>query len=381
MHPSRIAAVSCVLIVCAAACTHPVDEFKAGKVDSGKPDSMGLDSGADSAVDSTVDVGSDVDTGSVDTSIGDADVGGDGDAGPPLPEPCSAVLSGHPEMICINEGATSFDLGATNTAPCPSTGCPAEMPQVTVKITPFFIDEHEVTVGRFRAWWNSTSRTWPNSSTSIFSTGTKDYKWKPGWPTAPSAPGTSGGCTWISPTDASRDDKPLNCVDWYTALGFCLGDGGKRLPTEAEWELVASGGQNRLMPWSAPGTEGGPINEAELDCAHVIFGTCTPLTVSPTSTVWGRTKSGVWNMAGSLSEWVLDAPVANWSSVAAGTVDPFTDPTATLTQRVVRGGSYLTLLGAARDFRAAGRLADGSSNLKTVPTNADLGIGFRCVKR
>src|SRR5262245_36043191 len=83
---------------------------------------------------------------------------------------------------------------------------------------------------------------------------------------------TSGAPTWTIPTSASARDalllcdpmygtwtssegpnenKPINCLNWYAAYAFCIWDGGF-LPTEAEWELAASGGEERVFPWSDP---------------------------------------------------------------------------------------------------------------------------------
>ena len=44
-------------------------------------------------------------------------------------------------------------------------------------------------------------------------------------------------CNWKT----DRGDHPINCVDWNQSIAFCKWLGG-RLPTEQEWEYVASGG-------------------------------------------------------------------------------------------------------------------------------------------
>ncbi len=57
-----------------------------------------------------------------------------------------------------------------------------------------------------------------------------------------------GAPTW---TDApgSNEDKPMNCIDWYTLFALCAWDGG-RLPTDAEWGFAAEGGsENRTFAW------------------------------------------------------------------------------------------------------------------------------------
>lgn len=363
-----------------AACSFEVDEFKKGDaakvdsttlVDSNQPDTVVTDTTVppDTKIDSSM--GDSVTI--TETDAADADVvvdtRPDVDTGPPIPEVgCTAV--GPPGTVCIP--TTTFSLGAASVGACGGTGCGTELPKVSVKVNQFFIDQHEVTVKRFRTWWNTTPRPWPAAGTTIFTSGAKDLKWRNTWPTAPTEP-PSSGCTWAGATNAVNDDKPINCVDWYTALAFCIWD-GKRLPSEAEWELVASGGDDRLFPWSFPGSEDDAFVATDVTCSHALNGTCSPLTESPNSTVWGRSRFGVWNLAGSLAEWTVDVYAGSYSGVTAGTLDPIFDPTTTTSNaRITRGGSFMS---GAVLMRAAARPISSTS-----ATSQDSQIGFRCAKR
>jgi formylglycine-generating enzyme required for sulfatase activity len=59
--------------------------------------------------------------------------------------------------------------------------------------------------------------------------------------------------TWTD-LPGNNEKRPLICVSWYVAYAFCLWDGG-RLPTEAEYDYVWTGGAlQRVRPWGSAAT-------------------------------------------------------------------------------------------------------------------------------
>lgn len=148
-----------------------------------------------------------------------------------------------------------------------------------VVVPAFTMDRHEVTVGRFRRFWNSranwsaANRTvpYPNGKTFYYRypsyfTGSERH---PEFWAAPREPeracavgdaSCSQSCNW-TPAPGDREDHPINCVDWFTMLQFCMWDGGEnptgRLPTEFELQYAAQGPLNerlaagRPWPWGA----------------------------------------------------------------------------------------------------------------------------------
>ena len=99
-------------------------------------------------------------------------------------------------------------------------------------------------------------------------------------------------------------------MTWSEANDFCAKIGG-RLPTEAEWERAARGGQEGVLyPWGdkAPTDAAGATNGAafEGDAAQPV-GQYAP------------NAFGVYDMAGNVWEWVSD-----WASNY--TADAVTDP-------------------------------------------------------
>jgi formylglycine-generating enzyme required for sulfatase activity len=117
-----------------------------------------------------------------------------------------------------------------------------------------------------------------------------------------------------APTFRDRDkaDHPVVCVDWHDAQAYCAWVGG-RLPTEAEWEVAARGGQDSLFPWGDDWGEALDRPAANLCDANCPldhrdagyddgYARTAPAGSYPEGASW----CGALDMAGNVAEWVQD---------------------------------------------------------------------------
>lgn len=200
---------------------------------------------------------------------------------------------------------------------------PAETPGRDASVTSFRLDRYEVTVGRFQKFVSAVvSDGWlppvgsgkhthlPGGSIA------GEQGWNVAWnselpTTAPAWDTLLTACPY--PTWTAGDPSvPTNCVTWFASYAFCIWDGGF-LPTEAEWELAASGGEERVLPWSSP--PGDPAFDAThasyKDATGKCFADGDPACavtdfVRVGSHPAGDAKGTHADMGGSVYEWVLD---------------------------------------------------------------------------
>jgi formylglycine-generating enzyme required for sulfatase activity len=268
--------------------------------------------------------------------------------------PCTAPVPDG--MACIPGGV--FLMGAARYFPLDPAEDPS--PQHLVQLHPFAIDLQEVTVADIKALVRSGGLPPPLQGDPMGA--------------------TPPGCTYEGLADPTNDGMPVNCVTWSQASQACALL-QKRLPTEAEWEYVASNvGAGTPYPW---GSDPDP-------CTYAVVGRGRPLVHTPESTeclnssfgfasgpaAGGDARDvtflGVMNLGGNMGEWVADAfePYSSPCWSAGGLlVDPVcTATSAAPVQRSVRGGSW------------------GSSPLQALAYNrffaseseVSVGAGFRC---
>jgi formylglycine-generating enzyme len=243
-------------------------------------------------------------------------------------------------------------------------------PERLVRLSPFFLDEEELTVGAVRALVQAgeigAEPTWRGETGDRTST-----------------------CTYLGDDADENDAAPITCVSRELAQEACQAL-GKRLPSEAEWEYAAGNATRETMfPWGSDlnvcqyavlarvaasvrfviertGADNTCLGEASAGALTGPIVAGHPLDV---------TELGIRNLAGNVAELVADrlSPYTAPCWQAAGVLEnPVCDQAADDTfAYALRGGAWGSLPLSAP---AAARSGEGAGVAR------DPQVGFRCAR-
>lgn len=255
-----------------------------------------------------------------------------------------------------------------------------EGPAREVNMSPFYMDETVVTNAQFEQFIKSTD----------YVTDADRYNWSFVFYSflspaiAKTVTNRVLGATWWSQVNGAnwkrpegpgssvkdRMDHPVVHVSWNDAVSYCNWS-GKRLPTEAEWEIAARGGlDEKTYPW---GNELKPDGKHKCNIWQGTFPKHNTLEDGFTGTApaiaYDQNQYGLYNVSGNVWEWQSD-----WFTPEYHRVSPQKNPTGPSagTTKSIRGGSYLCHASYCNRYRVAAR----SSN---TPDSSTGNMGFRCV--
>jgi formylglycine-generating enzyme required for sulfatase activity len=189
-------------------------------------------------------------------------------------------------------------------------------------VSTFRLDKYEVTVGRFRKFVEAGKGIQGAAPGAGAHPHIADTGWDSAWDVdlrastgeLTAALACDALATW---TDApgTNESRPINCLNWFEAMAFCIWDGGY-LATEAEWNYAAAGGdEQRAYPWSVPPAsltiDGSYASYKEgADCiGDGMAGCAVTDLVAVGSKGAGQGRWSHSDLAGNVHEWAFDYTV------------------------------------------------------------------------
>jgi sulfatase modifying factor 1 len=289
-------------------------------------------------------------------------------------ESCCARVSNPGGNVLMGRGTEMCSgcvMGCPPGITCVDTESGSDTPQHGANVNAFVLDKYEITVGRFRnfiASYAGPPATGSGAHPTVSGSGWQ-AAWNSSMPTTAAALRTNVTCsgTTFTTNAGPNEQLPMNCVNWFEAFAFCIWDGG-RLPTEAEWEFAAAGGnENRVYPW---GGDPPTASHAVFNCpATCTGGLANILPVG--SKPGGAGRLAERDLSGSLREWVFDYYAVYTSSLCSNCAQTTQGPAGNY--RVLRGGGW-------RDPPKLLRAADRFITELYAPHLRNDSGGFRCIR-
>jgi len=239
------------------------------------------------------------------------------------------------EKVSVAGG--TFDMGSNSDSA-------SEQPIHSVKLSDFSISKYEITNAQYATFMNDIGANRDGSVSGVEYLDMDDGNGQ--------ISHTSG--SFIA--KSSKENYPVIRVSWFGAKAYAEHYGG-RLPTEAEWEFAAKGGNSSSGYYTYSGS-------------NTIGDVAWHITNSGGTTHSIGTKRanelGLHDMSGNVWEWTNDWYDHNYYSSS-----PRNNPQGSSVGniRVIRGGSYNYIAGSCRVVRRSGNR----------PTTTNYDLGFRPV--
>ena len=233
------------------------------------------------------------------------------------------------EAILVREGP--YSRGSNQ-------GCRDEIPRHSIRVKSFSIDIHPVTNEQFVRFLDSLGDEKDQQNHDIIRL--KDSRIK-----------RNAGRFTI---ERGYGRHPVVGVTWYGAVGYCAWV-GKRLPTEAEWEVACCGGLEHPTYPTGEDIEKTQANFFSADTTAVMS--------------YPPNGYGIYDMAGNVYEWCSDWYEYNYYEYSANEPDFPKGPVQGV-YRVLRGGCWKSL---KEDMRC-------SKRHRNNPGAANGTYGFRCAQ-
>ena len=215
-------------------------------------------------------------------------------------------------MVYVAAG--SFQMGS-------NSGDSDEQPVHTVYLNAFYIDKYEVTNAKYAAYLNAALAA---GQIQVSSSEVTKGGYRLLYLASSYCQISYSGGTFI--VDSGKDNYPVILVTWYGAKAYAE-HYGKRLPTEAEWEYAARGG-NQSQGYTYSGSNN--VGDVAWYFGNSGSSTHTVGTKQPN-------ELGIYDMSGNVWEWCHDWYNSGYYSSSPGSNPP--GPSSG-TYRVLRGGSW-----------------------------------------